>query len=77
MFENKEQLDILQLKSGEIVKQRSFPIADLEWKKYLKKHHDLPIYIIAQRLENTFKTLPAEKLNFWERILMIRKNSYS
>lgn len=73
LFENKEQLDILQLKNGEIVKQRSFPIADLEWKKYLKKHHDLPVYIITQRLENTFKTLPAEKLNFWERILMIRK----
>jgi hypothetical protein len=73
LFENREHIELIQFKNGEISKQRSFSVSDLEWKKYLKKHHDLPVYIIAQRVENTFKTLPAYKLKFWERMLMLRQ----
>lgn len=73
LFENKEELEIVHLKNGETIKQRSFLLTDLEWKKYLKKHHDLPVYIVAKRLEHNFKTLPLDKLKFWERVLMVRK----
>lgn len=73
LFENFEELQIHVFQNGKLVKQKTFAISELDWKKYLKKYSNFPTYIIAKGFEAEFKEISIAKLNFWDRILMINQ----
>lgn len=73
LFEDFEKLQIHVFQNGKLVKQKTFVISELEWKKYLKKYSNFPTYIIAKGFEAEFKEISVAKLNFWDRILMINQ----
>lgn len=54
-------------------KQNYFKNLDKEFEDYLIQNHKLPIYVITKNKECNFKQLATDKINFWERFLLIKQ----
>lgn len=55
-------------------------LSDYDWREYITKHENLPIYFVVQGQDCEFRNLPTNQIQFWDRFFLfnqIRANEFS
>lgn len=73
IYECQGKYSLYHFQNNILIHSQNITVKDQDWKEYIKRHKNLPLYFIVQGQDCEFRSLPTKQLQIWDRFLLLNQ----